>query len=738
MFFIHTKKTAVFSFISITSLIIFCSLLFGADSTPTLTGRYKTQQTAIEKTLNEAMQNDSLAVQEESRQKLKDYIDDYTKQIEILQKEIAQLTSALEGVDKPENLNDRATKMLSDFLSLKQEKELQLVELRLLLLNAEEADKKLGKQIDKEMAASLFSRNEPIWSARPVSSNPIDYKLYQHPLVLLLSLLSLLICLFSNSLSRFEGSPDKEQTNLITLLARKFRNHGLLLKVTLFIIFAVPLALFISSHLTVINQLLFPIGSALFFYMAGYWYIPVFFQRLFKIEPNGVTINLFALSSSLLMVVGLGGREVFHVPHYTFSILLLFYQIMFSLMLRSLLVERFNGVWKVLRAFLIMITLTLACLEIIGYTNFIDFLVDATTKTTGTIILASILYDGVELVLAGCVYLKNSLFDKFLYNYSIHDSGFETLTVLGIGVKIYLLLVTAILIAHQWGLSQFSNDDLSNFFFTGIELGGIAIIPARITLGLLIFVLLWPLIGFVKELLDHKWLTHSGFSASSRDSFLTMGGYAGYAILIGLVLSVAGVKLTGLTIVVGALSVGIGFGLQNLVNNFISGIILIFERPIKKGDWILVGSTEGYVKKISIRSTIIQTFDRADVIVPNSELISNQVTNMMLTDNCGRLRVSVGVAYGTDTELVQQLLLQCAAEHPQVMKDGSVPVPRAWFQEFGDSSLNFDLLVHIKEIDMKIQVRSELHTAIDKIFKQHDISIPFPQRDVHLFEQKTE
>lgn len=111
---------------------------------------------------------------------------------------------------------------------------------------------------------------------------------------------------------------------------------------------------------------------------------------------------------------------------------------------------------------------------------------------------------------------------------------------------------------------------------------------------------------------------------------------------------------------------------------------------------------------------------------------------MMLNDNRGRLRVSVGVAYGTDTELVQNLLLQCADNHPEVITDGSVTKPRAWFQQFGDSSLNFDLLCHIKEIEMKLQVRSELHTMIDKVFKEHNISIPFPQRDVHLFEQKND
>lgn len=245
----------------------------------------------------------------------------------------------------------------------------------------------------------------------------------------------------------------------------------------------------------------------------------------------------------------------------------------------------------------------------------------------------------------------------------------------------------------------------------------------------------WPLVGFIKQLLDRNWLTTAGFASSTRDSLLAVTGYVSYALLVLILLGISGVKLTGLTIIVGALSVGIGFGLQNIVNNFISGLILVFERPIKRGDWIVVGSTEGYVKKISIRATIIQTFDRADVIVPNSDLISSQVTNMMFNDHRGRLRISVGVAYGSDTELVQKLLLEVANNHEQVISDGSVPVPRAWFQTFGDSSLNFDLLCHIHEIDMKLQIRSELNIAIDKILKKHNISIPFPQRDIHIIEK---
>jgi potassium efflux system protein len=168
------------------------------------------------------------------------------------------------------------------------------------------------------------------------------------------------------------------------------------------------------------------------------------------------------------------------------------------------------------------------------------------------------------------------------------------------------------------------------------------------------------------------------------------------------------------------------------VNNFISGLILLFERPIKTGDWIMVGNTEGYVKRIRIRSTEIQTFDRADVIVPNSELIAGQVTNWMLHDSRGRARIPVGVAYGSDTQKVKTILEKVAEEHPRVVNDGSTPKPRVLFRGFGESSLDFELRCFIQDIDERLQVVSDLNFAIDAAFRENGIEIPFPQRDVHV------
>jgi len=158
----------------------------------------------------------------------------------------------------------------------------------------------------------------------------------------------------------------------------------------------------------------------------------------------------------------------------------------------------------------------------------------------------------------------------------------------------------------------------------------------------------------------------------------------------------------------------------------------LFERPIRKGDWIVVGTTEGYVKDIHIRSTIIQTFDRSDVIVPNSELISNQVTNWVLSNDIGRAVIPVGVAYGSDTGQVRDILLAIAEENEDVIKTGSVPKPIVLFRAFGDSSLNFELRVFLNDVDSRIRVVSDINFAIDKAFREASVEIPFPQRDLHV------
>ncbi len=297
----------------------------------------------------------------------------------------------------------------------------------------------------------------------------------------------------------------------------------------------------------------------------------------------------------------------------------------------------------------------------------------------------------------------------------------------------------AVAVLKIWGLSDTTLLELRDVITGGFKIGTVNLVPVKMVVALLSFALMLSIIGWIKRRMDKSWLKRSRMDRGSKEAMISLTGYLGVAIAFLIALSIAGVELANLALIAGALSVGIGFGLQNIVNNFVSGVILLFERPIKTGDWIVVGSTEGYVKKISIRSTQIQTFDRSDVIVPNSELISGQVTNWMFRDSLGRIVLPVGVAYGTDTELVQSILLDIAYQHPSVLtKSPILSKPRVLFRNFGDSSLNFELRCFIREVDNRLTVMSDMNFAIERAFSEAGIEIPFPQRDVHLISSKEE
>ena len=188
------------------------------------------------------------------------------------------------------------------------------------------------------------------------------------------------------------------------------------------------------------------------------------------------------------------------------------------------------------------------------------------------------------------------------------------------------------------------------------------------------------------------------------NSIDTVVGYAGIALAALLALSYAGFDITNLAIVAGALSVGIGFGLQSIVNNFVSGLILLIERPIKVGDRIVVGDQQGLVRRISVRATEIETFDRASLIVPNSELITGRVLNWTHRNSLGAVSVKVGVSYAADPEQVIAILRKCALDHPDVLR---FPEPSAVFENFGDSALMFDLRISLPEISKAVAVQSD-------------------------------
>lgn len=295
-----------------------------------------------------------------------------------------------------------------------------------------------------------------------------------------------------------------------------------------------------------------------------------------------------------------------------------------------------------------------------------------------------------------------------------------------------LWIAVPLTLLDWWGLGGVSEQMIDRLLTTGISVGDIRVVPGQMLLGAVVFLMLVSGFRWLSHRLETNWLAHTPLDASLRESVATLFGYGAFVLAVLIGLAIGGVDLTKFAIVAGALGVGIGFGLQNIVNNFVSGLILLFERPIRTGDFIDVNGTEGFVRKIRIRATEIETLNRQHVIVPNSDLISNHVTNWMLRDKFGRITVGVGVAYGSDTALVKRLLHEVADGHDEVMGSDQAlaPKPLVWFSNFGDSSLDFELKCYVRDVTRRYAVASDLRFAIDQAFRSNGVTIPFPQRDV--------
>jgi potassium-dependent mechanosensitive channel len=285
----------------------------------------------------------------------------------------------------------------------------------------------------------------------------------------------------------------------------------------------------------------------------------------------------------------------------------------------------------------------------------------------------------------------------------------------------------------QWGYSPPDIRDWLTSLLFGFEIGQFRISLVRILAGIVLFIALL----FATRLIQ-RWMreraVQSRIDASIANSIETVVGYAGISLAALLAVSYAGFDITNLAIVAGALSLGIGFGLQSIVNNFVSGLILLIERPIKVGDRVVIGDQQGHVRRISVRATEVETFDRASVIVPNSELITGRVVNWSHRDWRGAVNVQIGVAYDADPDEVIAILKKCAEDHPKVLPN---PPPGVSLDEFAESALLFTLRISLADIDQAGGVQSDLRLSILKALRAAGIEIPFNQLDVTLRDLET-
>ena len=285
-------------------------------------------------------------------------------------------------------------------------------------------------------------------------------------------------------------------------------------------------------------------------------------------------------------------------------------------------------------------------------------------------------------------------------------------------IRVFLIATAFLLIIGPWEVSTADLFDTVRNIPFGFKIGEIRVSFQAILAAILVLVLLLVLMRIIQRWLERELLPRTGLEPSLQLSIVTIFGYVGAITAIALALSGLGFDLQKIALIAGALSVGIGFGLQSIVSNFVSGLILLTERPIRVGDSIVVKGEEGWVRRVRVRATEIETFDRASVIIPNSEFITGVVKNWTRANRLGRIVVKVGVSYETDPDRVRDILTDIANAHPQIVQ---TPPPAAYLVAFGETSLEFELRCVVAEVEKGLSVRSELHYAIIQKFREAGI-----------------
>ena len=382
------------------------------------------------------------------------------------------------------------------------------------------------------------------------------------------------------------------------------------------------------------------------------------------------------------------------------------------------------------RFFLFLLGAVTLAAALLGYIGFARFLAQQTVITSAILITMYIGLLSARAISQEDAFSNTAIGQRLRERYRLDEATLDQMALaIGVLINLLTLLWGIPLILLQWGFHWADIRGWGYRLASEIRIGSVSFSLTGIASGILIFVIGYFISRWFQNWVDGTVMSRRRVDSGVRDSIRTAIGYAGVAIAALIGISVAGINLSSLALVAGALSLGIGFGLQNIVSNFVSGLILLAERPFKVGDWIISGSTSGIVKKISVRATEIETFQRQSVILPNSELINSAVGNWTHRNRLGRLEIAIGVAYGSDARRVHEILLDIAKGHPMVLKN---PEPFVLFSDFGDSSLNFEVRVYLADVMNQMTVQNDIRFAILDAFAAEKIEIPFPQRDVWL------
>lgn len=389
--------------------------------------------------------------------------------------------------------------------------------------------------------------------------------------------------------------------------------------------------------------------------------------------------------------------------------------------------HRKPGEGKFFRAILRLAIVVLAVSFIgqtFGYVNFSAWLIQATFETGMVILFAKM----VQMLVSGSIDLGNHVLSQNGFRY-FKRYGYELAKRLKKLSKFIICAGFVFYLLPVWRVFPTANDGWDYFAEFTIQIGDFDLSLQMLFSAFVALYLAMQISWIFQGVTESQFLERRSADRGVRDAVKKLIHYA--VVLIGflMALSFMGFGLQNLVVILGAFGIGIGFGLQDIVNNFLSGLILLFERPIKVGDGVLIDGEYGTVTHIGLRSTVVENLDQAELIVPNSQMISQKVTNWTLSTRRVRLVIPVGVAYGSNLEKVLAVLKEAGNGHAEVLEE---PSPSPLFIQFGSSSLDFELRVWISNIDNRPRIKNELLLYIDRRFREEGIEIPFPQRDLHL------
>jgi small-conductance mechanosensitive channel len=359
-----------------------------------------------------------------------------------------------------------------------------------------------------------------------------------------------------------------------------------------------------------------------------------------------------------------------------------------------------------------------------GYAALASFLVDQLVWIS---VLVALVLFGISLAdefIGESLRGQSRIATALQANTGLRRKSLEQIGVLASGATRLVLILVAVMFAlAPWGIESADIVSSVRAAFFGFQVGDVTISLSAVIIAVLLFGLGFGATRVVQRWLDTAFLPATDLDAGLRNSIRTAFGYVGVFVAAAIAFSYLGLSLDRIAIVAGALSVGIGFGLQSIVNNFVSGLILLWERPIRVGDLVVVGDGEGYVRRINVRATEIETFDRSTIVVPNSNLISGVVRNRVRSDRTGRVVVTVPVPRASDPDRVAEIMRSCALAHREVMSE---PPPRVLFKRIAETTIEFDLVCFVDEIDGLARVASDLTFAIFRALRDAGIGQPVP------------